>query len=105
HIMAEIAEASKEQSAGIAQVNQAVANMDEVTQQNAALVEEAAAAAESLQEQAGQLAELVSVFKLKNGASNVKTVAKSPAKAITQPKFKPISKPTIKNEDEEWAEF
>ncbi|MBI3431774.1 MAG: hypothetical protein HY018_06150, partial [Hydrogenophilales bacterium] len=63
-IMSEIAAASQEQSAGIEQVNQAVTQMDDVTQQNAALVEEAAAAAESLQDQAGKLAEAVSVFRL-----------------------------------------
>ncbi len=63
-IMSEIAAASQEQSSGIEQVNQAVAQMDEVTQQNASLVEEAAAAAESLQEQAARLAEAVSVFRL-----------------------------------------
>ena len=53
-IMGEITAASHEQSAGIAQVNQAIAQMDAVTQQNAALVEEAAAAAESLQDQAAR---------------------------------------------------
>ena len=53
--MGEIALAGQEQSAGIAQVNQAIAQMDQVTQQNAALVEEAAAAADSMQEQAKQL--------------------------------------------------
>ncbi|WP_186435891.1 methyl-accepting chemotaxis protein [Thalassolituus sp. C2-1] len=59
-----IVEASVEQSTGLAQVNQAVAHMDEVTQQNAALVEEAAAAAESLMEQARFMSEAVSVFRL-----------------------------------------
>lgn len=59
-----IVEASVEQSSGLAQVNQAVAHMDEVTQQNAALVEEAAAAAESLMEQARFMSEAVSVFRL-----------------------------------------
>lgn len=63
-IMLEITAASTEQSAGIDQVNAAVTNMDETTQQNAALVEEAAAAAESLVEQAGSLIDVVSVFKL-----------------------------------------
>lgn len=63
-LISEIANASIEQSAGIAQVNQAVTQMDEVTQQNAALVEQAAAAAESMQEQAHALSEAVSVFKL-----------------------------------------
>lgn len=59
-----ISSASREQSLGIAQVAQAVASMDEVTQQNAALVEQAAAAAESLEEQATQLVQSVSRFKL-----------------------------------------
>ncbi|SHN42574.1 methyl-accepting chemotaxis protein [Duganella sacchari] len=63
-IMSEITSASVEQSAGIEQVNTAIVQMDQVTQQNAALVEEAAAAAESMQEQAARLSEVVSVFKL-----------------------------------------
>jgi len=62
-LMAEIAAASEEQSAGIQQVNEAVVQMDTVTQQNAALVEESAAAAASLEEQAAGLAQAVSVFK------------------------------------------
>jgi methyl-accepting chemotaxis protein-2 (aspartate sensor receptor) len=66
-IMGEISAASEEQSSGIDQVNRAVSQMDEVTQQNAALVEEAAAAAGSLQEQAQRLAEAVSVFKINEG--------------------------------------
>ncbi len=63
-IMAEISAAGREQELGIGQINQAVAEMDTVTQQNAALVEEAAAASESMQEQAAALAEMVSIFKL-----------------------------------------
>ncbi|MFJ0456264.1 methyl-accepting chemotaxis protein [Bordetella bronchiseptica] len=66
-IMGEISAASDEQSSGIEQVNRAVSQMDEVTQQNAALVEEAAAAAGSLQEQAQRLAEAVAVFKINTG--------------------------------------
>ncbi|MFC4274275.1 methyl-accepting chemotaxis protein [Achromobacter aloeverae] len=66
-IMGEISAASEEQSSGIDQVNRAVSQMDEVTQQNAALVEEAAAAAGSLQEQAQRLAEAVAVFKINEG--------------------------------------
>lgn len=65
-IMGEITAASQEQSAGIEQVNQAITQMDQVTQQNAALVEEAAAAAASLQDQATALAGVVSTFKLGN---------------------------------------
>ena len=62
-MMSEITAASLEQTSGIEQVNQAIMQMDQVTQQNAALVEEAAAAAASLQEQAGNLVQVVSVFK------------------------------------------
>jgi methyl-accepting chemotaxis protein len=63
-IVGEISSASREQSDGIAQVNKAIAQMDEVTQQNAALVEEAAAAAQSLQTQAVTLAEAVGIFRI-----------------------------------------
>ena len=62
-IMGEITAASSEQADGIGQVNQSIAQMDNATQQNAALVEESAAAAQALQNQAGELAKLVSVFK------------------------------------------
>jgi len=64
-IMGEISAASSEQSPGIEQVNRAVAQMDEVTQQNAALVEQAAAAAGSMADQAQQLKSAVSVFTVK----------------------------------------
>jgi methyl-accepting chemotaxis protein len=63
-IVAEISAASQEQSSGIEEVNRAIVQMDEVTQQNAALVEQAAAAAQSMQDQAANLAQVVSVFKL-----------------------------------------
>jgi methyl-accepting chemotaxis protein len=66
-IMGEIAAASQEQTTGIEQINQAITQMDQVTQQNAALVEEAAAAAASLQDQAGNLSQLVGVFRLDEG--------------------------------------
>ena len=62
--MSDIAAASKEQAAGIEQVNQVVVQMDQVTQQNAALVEEMAAAASSLKNQAEDLVQVVSVFRL-----------------------------------------
>jgi methyl-accepting chemotaxis protein len=67
-LMSEIAAASTEQSQGIGQVNQAITTMDDATQQNAALVEQAAAAAQSLQDQAANLATVVSVFKLDDNA-------------------------------------
>jgi hypothetical protein len=63
----EIASASREQSAGIAEINQAVSQLDSVTQQNAALVEETSAASSALQEQASQLAAVAASFQLESG--------------------------------------
>ncbi|WP_238924941.1 methyl-accepting chemotaxis protein [Achromobacter insuavis] len=83
-IMGEISAASEEQSSGIDQVNRAVSQMDEVTQQNAALVEEAAAAAGSLQEQAQRLAEAVAVFKINAG-----DVIEVPARQLAQQRSAP----------------
>lgn len=74
-IMGEIASASQEQSDGIEQVNQAVAQMDEMTQQNSTLVEEAAAAAQSLADQAKNLVRVVDVFKLADSSSASLTLA------------------------------
>jgi methyl-accepting chemotaxis protein len=68
-LMRDIASSSQEQSLGITQVNQAIAQMDDATQQNAALVEEAAAAAAALQEQARELDAIVGTFKLASGAA------------------------------------
>ncbi|MET3180743.1 UNVERIFIED_ORG: methyl-accepting chemotaxis protein [Variovorax guangxiensis] len=65
-IMGEISAASQEQTSGIEQINQAVTQMDQTTQQNAALVEEASAAAQSLQEQAGSLSQIVGRFRLEH---------------------------------------
>ena len=66
-IMGEITSASAEQSMGIDQVNTAITQMDQVTQQNAALVEQAAAAAASMQDQATRLAQVASSFRLEEG--------------------------------------
>jgi len=70
-IMAEISAATAEQTHGIEQANRAIIDMDGVTQQNAALVEEAAAAAQAMQEQAAELAKLVSVFRTGQRAPDV----------------------------------
>ncbi len=89
-IMSEITAASQEQTAGIEQINQAISQMDNVTQQNASLVEEAAAASEALQEQAGKLSDLVSVFRINGVQGRVepvatpKVAAKTPA-AVAKP--------------------
>ena len=79
-IMAEISAASQEQSAGIEQVNQAIAQMDEGTQQNAALVEEAAAAAENLRHQSTALVASVAVFR--TGEPRSSGAAKPASRAV-----------------------
>ncbi|WP_175806713.1 methyl-accepting chemotaxis protein [Burkholderia cenocepacia] len=93
-IMGEIAAASEEQSSGIDQVARAVAQMDEVTQQNAALVEEAAAAAQSLEEQAARLRETVAVFQLDDEAARagaVVAVARQAPRAPSAPAAAPAA--------------
>ncbi|MDT3485608.1 methyl-accepting chemotaxis protein [Stenotrophomonas maltophilia] len=72
-LMSDIAAASKEQAAGIEQVNQVVVQMDQVTQQNAALVEEATAASRALEEQAHALTTSVAVFKVEGAAASAVT--------------------------------
>ncbi len=74
-IMGEISAASSEQSSGVGQVGEAIMQMDQATQQNAALVEQSAAAADSLKTQAGQLVEAVAVFRLGTDAGGVQTHA------------------------------
>ena len=82
--MKEITAATTEQSMSIEQVNQAVTQMDDVTQQNAALVEEASAAAESMLEQANALDAAMSTFKLdvRNGGTSI---ARHVAQVTAQP--------------------
>ncbi len=87
-IMGEVSASSVEQTAGIEQVNSAIVQMDGVTQQNAALVEEAAAASDSLRDQAAQLRELVSSFKV--GQDSPSAPAQAPAhQAMAQPLRQP----------------
>jgi methyl-accepting chemotaxis protein len=89
-LISEITHASQEQSAGIGQVNEAVTQMDQGTQQNAALVEESAAAAASLKEQAERLIQAVSVFRL-----SVAETSQVIAQARSAPRaYKPAAKAT-----------
>lgn len=113
-IMSEIAAASVEQSSGIEQVNQAINQMDEVTQQNAALVEQAAAAAESLEEQAIILAEAVAHFRLEGESGPVRNVVpkmsnfgmprREPMQANAGKKASVAAASTHHNDDD-WNEF
>ncbi len=84
-IVAEITAASVEQHAGIEQVNQAITEMDDVTQQNAALVEQSAAAAAAMQSQSQTLAQVVSVFKLRNMPARTGAAMAAPAARASQP--------------------
>jgi methyl-accepting chemotaxis protein len=125
-IMAEISAASLEQSSGIEQVNTAITQMDDVTQQNAALVEQAAAAAESLEEQAQQMVQVVTRFKLEANAQPRKGVSEKKslrpetliAKTIAQKGSQPAPKNQKKldpssaspaqkatEQDDDWQEF
>ncbi len=109
-IMYEISAASNEQSAGIEQVNQAIIQMDEVTQQNAALVEQAAAAAESMREQAQGLVRSVSFFKLANAKVPARQAnpAEQGAMQVATSRIAPMKKQTRLAKvaaDEDWQEF
>ena len=117
-IISEIATAGQEQTQGIEHVNKAVSQMDEMTQQNAALVEEAAAASESLDEQGRGLQKLISFFELSGSSVADKPAVKAAAKkAPTVKKAKPVakkvkatpkSKPApaaVSQDDDDWEEF
>ena len=100
--MSDITLASQEQSEGIEQVNHAITQMDEVTQQNAALVEQASAAAENMQGQAGKLTQLVDSFKLVSGAQtarggNAQPVASASTTPVVREPVAAIRKATPKN--------
>ena len=89
-IMGEISAASSEQSAGVAQVGEAVTQMDQTTQQNAALVEEMAAAASSLRSQAQDLVQAVSVFRLASDTPQA-AVAVAPSVAVAPAVSAPVA--------------
>ena len=116
-IMAEISAASQEQSGGLDQVNTAVSQMDKITQQNAALVEEAAAAAKSMEEQTDGLLHMVGGFILAHGStvappSVVTTRGGAPRpqaqKLVTMPARPTQNRKTATlsvTEDDDWKEF
>jgi len=102
-IIADISNASEEQRTGIEQVNEAITQMDQVTQQNAALVEEAAAAANSMQDQAAALSQVVGVFRIgaQPGAATVSTL--KPKTRAAAPRRQELAAPAKAGGD--WAEF
>ena len=129
-VIAEISTAAREQSDGIHQINAAVNQLDQMTQQNAALVEESAAAAESLRDQSGRLSEAISVFRLSSaptptaGAAISKPIqrkpiskavakpmaaqpvaVKAPAKPAPKPAHRPALAAATAGGDDDWASF
>ncbi|MCD9034018.1 methyl-accepting chemotaxis protein, partial [Luteimonas sp. Y-2-2-4F] len=105
--------ASQEQASGIEQVNRTIAQMDETTQQNAALVEEASAAARSMEEQAGQLTELVALFRLQDrGDAGVEAATAAAVQRAADAGRTPHAAPRPRPEpalaaaaDGDWQEF
>ena len=93
-LIAEISAAASEQQQGISQVNQAVGNLDQMTQQNAALVEESAAAASALSDQARKLGEVVSLFKVHGGSVTPAISTPSAAKPV-KPAARPATVPPV----------
>jgi methyl-accepting chemotaxis protein len=124
-IMMEIAAASKEQSGGIDQVNTAVSQMDKMTQQNAALVEEAAAAAKSMEEQTNALAQSVAIYKLAEDAlaalnvtgnpvidravrtadHGAQSTARKPSTPVAEPRKEVRKKVANGRSGDDWSEF
>jgi methyl-accepting chemotaxis protein len=122
-IISEISSAGREQEIGIEQINTAVAEMDNVTQQNAALVEQAAAASQAMQEQAVKLAEMVAVFQVSGSSTAPRAPVRTPAAAAPAAKpalklspkpaarpaaTKPVARPAPKapsDNSNEWEEF
>jgi methyl-accepting chemotaxis protein len=110
-IVAEIAAASREQATGLDQINTAVGSMDEATQRNAALVEETTAAAQSLNSQANELANLVGFFKLAGAAAAGPVVATPASAPVVRPAAAPARKPAAApaapaaRSEEDWQEF
>jgi methyl-accepting chemotaxis protein len=94
-LIAEISAAASEQQQGISQVNQAVGNLDQMTQQNAALVEESAAAAGALSQQAGKLGEVVSLFKIGGGGTFAAAAAQG-APRVSAVKVATATKPAAR---------
>ncbi|NUU00622.1 HAMP domain-containing protein [Herbaspirillum robiniae] len=114
-IVSEISAASLEQRAGIEEINRAITQMDGVTQQNAALVEQAAAAAQSMQEQAGRLSQAVSIFKLDDAAVAAPAAPAVATRAIAATVAAPMQTPALArqprgparqvSEEDDWETF
>jgi methyl-accepting chemotaxis protein len=114
-IVAQIADASVEQSAGIGQVNQAVAQMDEITQQNAALAEEASAASVSMSDLSTNMVEMLAFFKtdkktvqhqgMYHAESSSVVRAEANRATISQPGRQSSGFKSVAQADDEWQDF
>ncbi|MEQ8663508.1 MAG: methyl-accepting chemotaxis protein, partial [Gammaproteobacteria bacterium] len=94
-IVGEIANASVEQSAGIEQIGKSIAQLEQVTQQNAALVEQAAAASESLHEEAGALSRVVDQFQTGTGTAGIAPAAATATPAVASARPRGASAPQV----------
>ena len=116
--MAELAASAKEQATGLGEVNTAVNQMDQVTQQNAAMVEQATAASHSLSGEAAELARLVGQFRigesvaapvLKRAAPKAlpkqRVVATSAGKVVALPRQDEVKQPARAGAADDWSEF
>ncbi|ELQ6218853.1 methyl-accepting chemotaxis protein II [Cronobacter turicensis] len=103
-IMGEIASASDEQSRGIDQVALAVSEMDRVTQQNASLVQQSAAAASALEDQASRLSQAVAAFRLASARANAPRSEPAAAPVSASPALAAASKPAVAGQDN-WETF
>lgn len=107
-VMREIASAAMEQTSGIEQVNTAISQMDEMTQQNAALVEEASAAGQAMADQARAMNEVVAFFSVgAQQASYSSPQASMPSRTVSKPKVASVkaAPPPSSSSDDEWEEF
>ena len=107
-MMREIASAAMEQTSGIEQVNTAISQMDEMTQQNAALVEEASAAGQAMADQARAMNDVVAFFSVgAQQASYAQPVASIPSRSVSKPKVASVkaAPPPSASSDDEWEEF
>ena len=106
-IVREISSASQEQASGVQEINSSITSMDEMTQQNSALVEESTAAARALSEQAGKLGELMAFFKLDVAAGPIQRPATASRSALPAPRGERQSSPAMATagDDDGWNEF
>lgn len=107
-IVQKISSASQEQSSGVQEINSSISNMDQMTQQNAALVEESTAGARALSDEAGKLSELMAFFKLNGASAPVRRASNASQRPSLSNPAQPVTKPqpaVAVADAEGWSEF